>query len=136
MNKITTRVYFSDTDAVGVVYHANYLDFAERARTEVSRMHGVDIVLLAKKGEFFVVRSANLDYLAPAKLDDLLEIEVSVTNFGKTSMEVLHKISNAETKKELCKVVCLLVFVSNKDGVIKPIEIPSEIKACFQKLVA
>ena len=134
MNKITTRVYFSDTDAVGVVYHANYLDFAERARTEASRMCGIDIVELAKKGEFFVVRTANIDYISPAKLDDLLQIEVSIPKFGKTSMEVVHKITNSETKKEICNVTCLLVFVVNKNGVIKPAEIPENVKTSFKLL--
>ena len=132
--KINVRVYFADTDTIGVVYHGNYLNFAERARTEVSRMCGLDIVDLAKKGKYFVVKKASLHYIAPAKLDDALEVTVSVTRFGKTSLEIMHKITNQQTGIDICEVLCLLVFVSNKNGKISPVIIPEDIKAVFKRI--
>jgi acyl-CoA thioester hydrolase len=69
------RVYYQDTDAGGVVYHANYLGFAERARTEALRALGVPhSELTALHGLIFMVRRVKLDYLAPARLDDALTV--------------------------------------------------------------
>lgn len=134
MNSFQLRVYFGDTDAIGVVYHANYLDFSEKARTEISRMHGVDVVELAKKGLFFLVRSANLNYIAPAKLDDILDIEIAITKFGNTSVEILHKIKNSKTNQLLCEVICNLVFVEQINGKIKSCKIGEDIKEKLKPL--
>jgi len=69
------RVYYEDTDAGGVVYHSNYLRFAERARTELLRSRGIDhATLLVSEGLAFAVRRCEVEYLKPARLDDLLEI--------------------------------------------------------------
>ena len=71
----TLRVYFEDTDAGGIVYHGRYLGFAERARTETLRDLGVPHAELVRDcGLIFVVRRAKLDYLRPARLDDVLEV--------------------------------------------------------------
>ncbi len=73
------RVYYEDTDAGGVVYHANYLKFAERARTEALREAGHPHAdMSATHGVFFMVRRAKLDYLAPARLDDQLTVTTRV----------------------------------------------------------
>ena len=68
------RVYYEDTDAEGVVYHANYLNFMERARSEWCRTLGVQLSDLAEEGILTAVRAAHLEYLRPAQLDDLLEV--------------------------------------------------------------
>jgi len=69
------RVFFEDTDAGGVVYHASYLRFAERARTEMMRLMGIDHThLIEREGVVFAVRRVEMDYLRPARLDDLLEV--------------------------------------------------------------
>ena len=70
---LPVRVYYEDTDAGGVVYYANYLNFCERARTEWLRTLGVSQqALIDEQGLGFVVRSVQADYLAPARLDDSL----------------------------------------------------------------
>lgn len=70
------RVYFEDTDVGGIVYYANYLKFIERARSEWVRGLGVDqVALKARDGLVFAVRRVEADYLAPARFDDLLEVE-------------------------------------------------------------
>src|SRR5580698_2435411 len=83
------RVYYEDTDAAGVVYYANYLKFAERARTEALRLSGIDQSELMREDKIgFVVRKCVVDYLKPAMLDDLLTIETSLHDISKVSMEL------------------------------------------------
>jgi acyl-CoA thioester hydrolase len=75
-HRLEVRVYYEDTDAGGVVYHAGYLRFAERARTELLRAAGLDHrTLLERAGGQLVVRRLEADFLAPARLDDLLAVE-------------------------------------------------------------
>jgi acyl-CoA thioester hydrolase len=72
-HRIAIRVYYEDTDAAGIVYHAAYLAFAERARTEMLRRLGLDHrTLRARFGVVFTVRRCLVEYRAPARLDDLL----------------------------------------------------------------
>ena len=81
------RVYYEDTDAGGIVFYANYLKFFERARTEWLRAAGVGQQQLSTEtGCMFVVKSASIDYHAPAKLDDLLEISVRIQKLGRASV--------------------------------------------------
>ena len=83
----TFRVYYEDTDAAGIVYYANYLKFAERARTEWLRSLGFEqAALLANEGTGFVVRHCEIDFQAPAKLDDLLSVETCLQEAGKVRM--------------------------------------------------
>ena len=77
------RVYFSDTDAQGIVYHARYLDFAEHGRTEMARQLGTSGL---EGGLAFVVRSMTIGFEKPAYLDDMLVVETGVAEFGRVSM--------------------------------------------------
>ena len=74
MHRFPVRVYYEDTDFGGVVYYANYLRFLERGRTEALRDLGVDQVALKERGIVFVVRRANVEFLAPARFDDALDV--------------------------------------------------------------
>jgi acyl-CoA thioester hydrolase len=81
------RVYFQDTDAGGVVYHASYVNFMERARTEWLRSCGYSNAgLMHTFGLLFVVRSIQLDYLKPALLDDLLEVTAQIQSTGRSQL--------------------------------------------------
>jgi acyl-CoA thioester hydrolase len=81
------RVYYEDTDAGGVVYYANYLKFLERARTEFLRSLGFEqTTLMAEQNTVFVVHSVNIDYIKPARLDDLLQVSAKVIECKKTSL--------------------------------------------------
>ena len=74
-HRYRVRVYYEDTDAAGVVYHANYLKLAERARTEALRDMDIPHAELTRQhGLLFMVRRVNLDYLRPARLDDSLVV--------------------------------------------------------------
>ena len=80
------RVYWEDTDAGGVVFYANYLKFFERARTEWLRARGIGQQALREDtGAIFVVTDTQLRYLAPARLDDLLDVTVRVAEAGRAS---------------------------------------------------
>ena len=81
------RIFYEDTDAGGVVYHSNFLNFCERARTEWLRQIGVGRERLQREFDvMFVVRRANIDWRRPALLDDLLVIETRLKSVGKVRM--------------------------------------------------
>jgi acyl-CoA thioester hydrolase len=86
------RIYYEDTDAGGIVFYANYLKFFERARTEWLRACGVDQQVLAEtEGAIFVVKNANIDYHAPAKLDDEVSLTLSIEKLGRASVQFLQQ---------------------------------------------
>lgn len=95
---VQIRVYYEDTDAGGVVYHAGYLRFAERARTEMLRSLGLDHVrLLADHGVIFAVRRCEVDFLQPARLDDLLDVSTRIARQGGASLDLIQEIGRAGT---------------------------------------
>jgi acyl-CoA thioester hydrolase len=98
---LPVRVYFQDTDAGGVVYHANYVNFMERARTEWLRDLGFShMEMMNTLGVMFVVRSIKLDYLKPALLDDALAVTARIKEIGRSRVtleqEVLRRHGAAE----------------------------------------
>lgn len=75
VHHLDIRVYFEDTDFSGIVYHANYLKFCERGRSDMLRLAGVRHAELTKNGLHFVVRRMECDFRAPARIDDVLRVE-------------------------------------------------------------
>ena len=119
------RIYYQDTDAGGVVYHSNYLRFAERARTELLRDAGIDrTTLMAESGLMFAVRSCEAEYVKPARLDDALEIRTRCLEVTGASFWLEQLVQRAgETLVEMkLRMVCL-----NPDG--RPARLPDELKA-------
>ncbi len=98
------RVYYEDTDSGGVVYYANYLRFMERARTEWMRELGFEQDrLLSDEGLLFAVRSAHLDFLAPARFNDRLTVSVLVKQHGRASLTLQQAVARAaEPESVLC----------------------------------
>lgn len=99
------RVYYEDTDAGGIVFYANYLKFFERARTEWLRAAGIGQQALATTCQrMFVVKSTGMDYHAPAKLDDWLEITVTVQKLGRASVNFVQEawLTEDESTQLLC----------------------------------
>ena len=89
VHRFPIRVYYEDTDAGNVVYHANYLRFMERARTEMLRLLGYQHVgLLQDEGVSFAVRRVEIDFVAPARLDDTLEVATRIIDIGGASFAV------------------------------------------------
>jgi acyl-CoA thioester hydrolase len=115
------RVYFQDTDAGGVVYHASYLNFMERARTEWLRTQGYSNAGLMKEfGSVFVVRSMKLDYLKPALLDDMLDVTAQIKEVGRSRMSILQSVQRGT--EVLTEAEVHLVCVSLKS--FKPVSVP------------
>lgn len=87
------RVYYQDTDAGGIVYHANYLNFAERGRTEALREMGIPHAeMLRQFGVMFVVRKVIVDYQRPARIDEALRVETRVVRVGGASVTLRQEI--------------------------------------------
>lgn len=117
-HRYSCRVYYEDTDAGGVVYYANYLRFAERARTEWLRQLGTNHrLLLDGHNLIFAVKRAAADYLAPAKLDDLLEITSEVTDCGAATLDMRQIIRHEG--KTLTTVLVTLVAISPAGKVLR-----------------
>ena len=87
MYRLPVRIYWEDTDAGGVVYHAQYLAFMERARSEWMRHHGHGQETMRREhGLVFAVRAMTLDFLKPARLDDALDVTVELTDCRRASL--------------------------------------------------
>lgn len=126
------RVYYEDTDAGGVVYHANYLRFAERARTELMRDFGVDHQRLrSDDGLIFAVRRCEAEYLLPAHLDDALEVRTRCIKSSAASFWLEQLVERAgQTLVEMkVRLVCL-----KPDG--KPARIPKSLCSVLDRAAA
>jgi acyl-CoA thioester hydrolase len=118
---LQVRVYFQDTDAGGVVYHANYLNFMERARTEWLRTYGHSNAGLMKEfGMVFVMRSVKLDYLKPALLDDVLDVTAQIKDIGRSRLTLLQTVRRGD--ELLTEAEVHLVCVSLES--FKPVSVP------------
>ena len=124
------RVYYEDTDAGGIVFYANYLKFFERARTEWLRACGVDQRKLAEEsGALFVVRSTALDYLAPARLDDMLRIVSRIERLGRASVDFAQEAWRDDTL--LATGTIRVGCVDSKS--MKPAAIPPPVQAALRR---
>lgn len=113
-------VYYEDTDAGGVVYYANYLKFAERARTEWLRSLGHEQRhLLETEGVAFVVRRCTTEFLKPARLDDVLTLETRVTRIKRASLELSQSILLGDSM-----LVTLDVTLACVSAAFRPCPIP------------
>ena len=120
------RVYFQDTDAGGVVYHASYVNFLERARTEWLRERcGYSNGGLMKEfGAVFVVRSLKLDYLRPAKLDDLLNVTAQVKETGRSRVLLQQNVHRGDEVLVEAEVHLVCVSMDN----FKPVSVPDVLR--------
>ena len=115
------KVYYEDTDAGGVVYYSNYLKFLERARTEMINSIGLsNKKLLEEHKTFIIVKSCNIEYLSPSKLEDTLQIYSSIESFHKASFVIIQNIKKDDNLVVKAKLKLVTV---NQEG--KPIKIPS-----------
>ena len=119
------RVYFQDTDAGGVVYHANYVNFMERARTEWLRTFGYSNAGMMKElGMMFVVRMIKLDYLKPALLDDLLTVTAQIKDIGRSRVTLLQTVSRGEELLTEGEVHLVCVTAAS----FKPVSVPDVLR--------
>ena len=116
------RVYFQDTDAGGVVYHASYLNFMERVRTEWMRSFGFSNAGLMKElGVVFVVRSLKLDYLKPALLDDLLTVSAQLKEVGRSRVTLHQTMMRGDEKLAEAEIHLVSIALDT----FKPVSVPN-----------
>ena len=108
-HRFPVRVYYEDTDMAGIVYHANYLRFIERARSDWVRGLGIDQRAMRDAGEVFAVRRIEADYLASARFDDALEVVTHVASVSPARMALVQEVRRDAQVLFLARVtlVCL-----------------------------
>ena len=121
---LPVRVYYEDTDFSGIVYHANYLRFLERGRTDSLRLAGIDQSQLHANGEglIFAVRRMTIDYFKPALMDDVLHVETSTREVRGASLIIDQRIMRGDEV-----IVTAEVRVAAIAGG-KPARIPEEMR--------
>jgi len=132
-HRLSARVYYADTDFSGFVYHARYLEFLERGRSDFLRLCGVHHTELSAGvlgGEriVWVVRRMEIDFRSPARMDDILTIETSTAGISGARISMAQRIRRAETVLIEARVEAAIVTA---DG--RPRRLPSEWKAAFLK---
>ncbi|MEO5346961.1 MAG: tol-pal system-associated acyl-CoA thioesterase [Magnetococcus sp. YQC-9] len=122
------RVYYENTDAGGVVYHAEYLKFMERARTEWLRHLGFGQDALAReRGLLFAVAKMEIDFLASARLDDLLNVSVILSEFKRVSLVLTQTISRVHDDQPPVSLIRATVRIAMLSRDFKPVRIPSDL---------
>lgn len=130
---IPCRVYYENTDAGGIVYHGQYLNFAERGRTELLRHIGHQSSdLVEELGVMFVARYLDINYHAPAFLDDMLEVHTSIAELKNTSFTMrqsFYRPAGGKQGDKLAELLVTLVCVKKED--IKPVRVPEVLRQGF-----
>jgi acyl-CoA thioester hydrolase len=130
---LPVRVYYEDTDAAGMVYYANYLKFMERARTEWLRVLGFQQSrMIEAQGVAFVARSAAVEYLKSAHLDDLLEIDTRVASVARAQLVFDQRVMRG-TETLATGLVRIACVDPSRGG--KPCALPSELLSLFRQLM-
>jgi acyl-CoA thioester hydrolase len=122
------RVYYEDTDAGGIVYHANYLRFAERARTEMLRCVGfAHNDLIGAHRVMLAVRSLEIDYVFPARLDEALVVETKILAVGGASIKLSQLVYHLDEPESVCSRIRLRLACI--DGNARPARLPEDFLA-------
>jgi tol-pal system-associated acyl-CoA thioesterase len=127
--KLPVRVYYQDTDAGGVVFHAQYLAFMERARTELLNARGLDLAALADERRLlFLVHELNARFHAPARLNDMLSVSAEVVKMGRASLVFGHRV---ERETELLVEAEVTLAIVHRDR-MRPARMPEELQRAFE----
>jgi len=118
------RIFYHHTDAGGVVYYANYLNFLEEARTEYFEQCAISMTELIKSGVLFVVAHQDIDYKAPAFYGDTLEVTTRISGSGAAKIEFLNEVKNQDGKLVAVGRTVLVCVERN----LKPRQIPQELR--------
>lgn len=118
------RVYYEDTDAAGIVYYVNYLKYAERARTEMLRILGREQQrMIEDDGVAFVVKRCELEYHAPARLDDALEVHTRLIDIGGASIRLNQQLKRGDV---LLADMVFRLAVLDRNG--RPARVPADVR--------
>lgn len=127
VHRFPLRVYYEDTDAAGIVYYANYLKFVERARTEMMRLFGVEHERWRQSdGMAFIVRRAEIEFMAPARLDDELRVETRLKEIGAATILLDQDVKRGDTLLVRCAI---LVACIGRNG--RPVRLPPALRTAF-----
>lgn len=126
------RIYYEDTDAGGVVYHANYLRYMERGRTEFLREKGLSVRAMHDLGIIFPVVAIEANYRAPARLDDLLEVVTSIAEVRNSSFVASQQVIRKDDGKLLVEARVTLACVG--EG-MRARRLPPELRELFCSLM-
>ena len=127
--RVPVRVYYQDTDAGGVVFHAQYLAFMERARTELLNDLGLDLARLADEQRvLFLVYELQARYHAPARLNDMLSVSAEVVKMGRASLVFRHRV---ERNGELLVEADVTLALVDRDR-MRPARVPQELEQAFK----
>ena len=122
------RVYWEDTDAGGVVYHSQYLNFFERARTEWLRAKGIHQARLAEEaGVIFAIRRMSIDWMSPARLDDVLDVTVHTVSAGGAKLVFQQDMRRAEDGQSIASAEVMAVCLDAE--AFKPTKMPEHIRS-------
>jgi len=113
---IATKVYYEDTDAGGVMYHASHIRFMERSRTEFIDQLGTTVAELQKNGLFFIVTHIDIYYRAPAYLGDTLTVSTEIAELKKVSMSLKQEITRGDT---LVAEATITIALTDKERLIR-----------------
>lgn len=122
------RVSYGETDAMGVLYYANYFHLFERSRNQYIRVHGVSYAKVEEQGLFLPVRDADCRYRKPVRYDDLLHIRVGISKWGHASMTFVYEILN-EDKSVLHATGSTTHALVNREG--RPLPVPDWFRGLF-----
>ena len=125
------RVYIEDTDAGGIVFHARYLHYMERARTEWVRSCGVGLRAGLAENISYVVQRLTIHYAAPAKLDDELIVTAEPVAFGRVWMEFRQRVVRVQDQKQLCEADVKVACVALDSG--RPIRLPENMRGLLEQ---
>ena len=133
---LPVRVYFEDTDAGAIIYHASYIRFAERGRTDFLRLLGTDAHAMIDGSDnrapaAFLVRRMTCDFLRPGKMDDLLEVETRVKALGGASVTLLQTITAQGKRLFEAEVTVVLVSMAGK-----PLRLSDRVREAFESHAA
>jgi tol-pal system-associated acyl-CoA thioesterase len=127
--KVPIRVYYQDTDAGGVVFHAQYFAFMERARSELINALGIDLAWLADaRRVLFLVHELKARYHAPARLNDMLSVSAEVVKMGRASLVFRHRV---ERETELLVEAEVTLALVDRDR-MRPARMPEELQQAFK----
>jgi acyl-CoA thioester hydrolase len=130
-HRLAVRVYFEDTDLSGVVYHANYLRWMERARSDMLRLAGIDQRAVFDRGEgAYAVADVHIRYAAPARLDDAVLVRSRVLRATPARVVIQQRVSRGDVLLSEAEVTAALV---GADG--RPRRQPSAWLAIYQRLI-
>ena len=124
------RVRYSETDQMGVVYHAEYLVWCEVGRTDLIRGLGLPYSELEKRGTALAVAEATIRYHAPARYDDLIHVETRLVDVRSRAITFEYLIRNGDSRERLASARTLLVSL-HPSG--KPIPLPADVRALLER---